>query len=92
MRNYRIFDGYTMSYQDAPTEEFACMLRTGFQDSKDRDIYEGDILTGERLKGVVEYDESDCRFILRCGREIRSLFGTRDLVVVGNAFEHPNLV
>jgi hypothetical protein len=90
MSTYRIWDGYSLTYQDTPTDEFACMRMADFTDSKGVPVYEGDIVTDSRGKGVVEYSTFDRRFFLRAGLETRG-FGN-DPVVIGNAFEDPQLL
>ena len=90
MSDYRVWDGYSLTYQDTPTEEFACMHAAGIHDIKNTLLYEGDIVTDERGKGIVEYDEFDCRFFLRVGAETRDIRGA--FTIVGNAFEDPNLL
>lgn len=89
--SFRIWDGYSLTYQDDPVEEFVSMRLAGFTDSKGKLIYESDIVTDSRGKGVVEYRAADMCFFLRCGIEERSLHPSA-VTVIGNAFEDPQLL
>ncbi len=88
---YRIYNGYTMTYQDSPSDEFFCMLDTGKIDSKGNSIYECDIVTEGDYRGIVEHGDNG--FILRRGVKVTPLGQeTQTLTVVGNAFENPELL
>lgn len=92
MSAYRIFDGYQMIFSDTLTEEFPCMKSTQLWDTKGREIYESDILFDGKNKGVVEYDEYDLRFYIRRGAELKGFYEVGNYVVLGNAFENPELI
>lgn len=89
---YRIYDGYQMTYQDKPSDEFPCMRSTDLFDLEGTAIYESDILERGGTLGVVEWDEWARRFMLRVGHTTRHLDDACDWVVVGNAFEDGRLL
>lgn len=88
---YRLFDGYSMTFSDSPGTG-ASMRRAPVDASNGAPIWEGDIVSDGRRKGVVEYDEFTFRFGIRNGREMRALLPETDYTVLGNAFEHPDKV
>lgn len=88
---YRLFDGYSMTFSDQ-REDGAVMRRAPVDASNGIPIWEGDIISDGRHKGVVEYDEFTFRFGIRNGREMRVLLSETDYTVLGNAFEHPDKV
>lgn len=92
---YRIFDGYSMSYQNSPSTEFPTMRSVGQLDSSKKEIYECDkvIMTPlhkdmPAICGVVEYVEKEDLFYVRHGANLARLDTEwHDIEVVGNAFE-----
>ncbi len=80
-----------MTFSDQPGEG-ASMRCTDVLATNGGTIYEGDIVSDGRRKGVVEYDEFTFRFNLRNGREVRAFSPEGSYVVLGNAFEHPDKV
>lgn len=91
-RLYRIFDGYSIFFQDTPSDEYTTMLPTGFTDMNDNPIYESDILVVNGTRGVVEYDEFTFRFLVRFGSELVELTQGSVFSILGNAFDNPNLI
>lgn len=89
---YRIYDGYTMSYQDEPSEEHPSMKGVGQYDSRGQPVYECDILQRDKARGVVEWDPLTLRFLLRFGTELVPLTEASVFTVAGNAFEHGELI
>ena len=89
--NYRLFDGYTMTFADTPSVDKNSMRFTGKRDSTGKDIFECDILTG-KTSGVVEYDEFSGRFGVRSGRKLNELEDGSVYTIAGNALENPELV
>lgn len=89
---YRIFDGYNMSFQDIESVEFPCMRDTDLLDSKNKIIYESDILERGGKTGVVEWDEWARQFVLRVGGVTRRLDDARDWSIVGDAFQNGDLL
>lgn len=92
MSTYRIFDGYTMSFQDMPSHEFPCMKSTELRDLEGAIIYECDVLVRGDQKGIVEWDEWARRFVLRGGKVTRTLDNASDWSVAGNAFQNGDLL
>lgn len=89
---YRIFDGYTMSYQDIPSNEFVTMKSTDMVDIDGETVYECDILERGNQRGIVEWDEWAKRFMVRVGKVTRHLDDASDWSVVGNAFTDKEIV
>lgn len=92
MRTYRVWTGYEMIYQDIPSDEGVSMRCTGLTDAKNIPIYESDVVTNGRIRGVIEYDESTDKFVIRHGLDARGFYEARDFVVIGNAFENKELI
>lgn len=89
---YRVYDGYTMTFQDLPTEEGVCMRSTDLYDAEGEEIWECDVLERGGVRGVVEWEEWARRFVIRTGVETRHLSDGGEYLVVGNAFEHRRLL
>lgn len=88
---YRIYDGYQIAYQDIPSNEFPCMRDTGQRDVDGEVIWECDILERDSARVVVEWEEWSRRFVTRSGQETKPLTDGRSYLVVGNAFENPEM-
>lgn len=70
---------------------------TGLKDSKEREIYEGDILSFWREKGYVVYRDEKAQYVVnfRQGKYEKSLAlicALKDPVVIGNTYENPELL
>lgn len=89
---YRIYDGTRMTLSGGPDPDYPSMRLTGQVDSKGERIWECDILSRGRARGVVEYDDLTRRFLIRFGRETVELNEGVAFTVVGNAFENPDKV
>lgn len=76
------------------TEHFPKILHfTGKQDSKGKDIYEGDVIEGydyknrRSVKGFVEYFDKDAAFIVKLqDGDYCHLFMVSDIKITGNVF------
>ena len=76
------------------TEHFPKILHfTGKQDSKGKDIYEGDVIEGydyknrRSVKGFVEYFDKDTAFIVKLqDGDYCHLFTVSDIKITGNVF------
>lgn len=74
---------------------------TGVKDKHGKEIYDGDIVTGlfdgrnKNMKGLVVYQESDGRFIIKHLYKKKKAVGYSDIwyawEVVGNIYETPEL-
>lgn len=76
---------------------YVCMQYTGIKDKNDKEIYEGDIVSGhdEDLNficfGEVVWDKWECGFCVK-GGEPTFIGCYPNLEVVGNIYENPELV
>lgn len=77
------------------------MQFTGLKDVKGKEIYEGDIVSGnisETARDVVLWDESNVTYILEelssgaRGGGLSMSFASYSLIVVGNIYENPELI
>ena len=74
---------------------------TGMADALNQKIFEGDILCFEKYNGVVEYSELFAKYRLIYSQHSGNWFDfegkngypiSHDGIVIGNKFEHPNLL
>jgi hypothetical protein len=66
-------------------------------DKKQKKTYEGDIAEygPEKYRYLVEWDEKECGFILRCTTEKKLILKgamLRQAIVIGNRFDNPELL
>lgn len=75
---------------------------TGLKDSKGQEIYEGDILAfeilrGKNSRGCVEYSNKGARYVVRFQREkyereLSFVCALGKPVIIGNTYENPELL
>lgn len=90
---FRCFDSVLTQQEVFPETLCAC---TGQLGEGDEPIYENDIVfdTFDEEFGVVEWDEYNSRFIIQYQGciETFAIIDSRDLRIVGNTFDDPDLV
>ena len=82
------------------------MQYTGLKDKNEKEIYEGDIVSVEYGKGIVEYSEKQTMFIINWIEDNESyneslaynprnyIYGKtrKDIKIIGNIYENPELL
>lgn len=87
-------DGHTVS-EGIPDEKWILMQYTGLKDSKNREIWEGDVVRFMELNLVVEFHEAHFMIVdfARTGHEdLWKALKRSDVEVIGNKFENPELL
>lgn len=70
------------------------MQFTGFKDKTGIDIYDGDFFQYFNRKGIIKYSEFSPQFVLFSGENEIPIdkYILRDLVIIGNIYENPELL
>ena len=89
-KKYRVWDGYQMTFQEGESKDGFSMEYTGFEDSNGVPVYECDIVSDSKHIGVIERSVNG--FLTRSGTETFRLPAPSLLTVLGNAFEHAELI
>jgi len=82
--------GYQI-YHVLQDEDIKVMQFTGLLDKNDKEIYEGDIVTEDDEIGLVRYGDG-MFYAFNYGFEHAILSSPKDLEVIGNKFENPELL
>ena len=95
MNNYNTGDYFE-------NERFIPMQYTGLKDKNEKEIFEGDIVKGRydmqedhySIEMVVTYDVKICGFLpfADYDSDCENYFKTGDCEVIGNIYEHPELL
>lgn len=74
--------------------EYILMQYTGLKDKNGKEIYEGDICKYYNRIGVIKYSENCPQFVLFSGNEDFKIdkFMLKEIVVLGNIYENPELL
>ena len=71
------------------------MQYTGLKDKNGKEIYEGDIVKAGELIGIIEWCNSDSRYIVTNGDKnggLNSFYMKQNAEVIGNIHENPELL
>ncbi len=80
-------------YRDVPPSAFEIMQYTGLLDKNEKEIYEGDIITGQKARGTVVYnDDLGCYLIADGWSEHGREIVWKNLEIIGNIYEHKHLL
>lgn len=73
--------------------EVPVMQFTGLLDVHGKEIYEGDVVNADGKKALVEWNKSEPFYWVRFGEnKFNYLWDVLDIEIIGNIYEHPNLL
>lgn len=85
-----IFNHINLNEDDTVYQQY-----TGIYDINDKEIYEGDIIQRDLVIGqvyVCEYSKEECAYVLRYHDDFIYLSDFKNIQIVGNIFENPDLL
>lgn len=97
MKQEMLYDFTILNQPHIPNEENILMQYTGLKDKNGQEIYEGDVVRKRNILGVVIWanEYQSLGFYLKSNENLYNVIApyySWDLEIIGNIYEHPELL